>query len=387
MRVLLASFGTHGDLRPFAALALALRRAGHRADLAGPPDHRAWIEALGLPYTRVGDPYDALMAEFQASPARAGAAMARQVPAQLDALAPLVEDADLVLSGSMEFATPTLCERAERPRRAVLLSPAFVPAPSQPMPFLPWRGLPAWCNRLSWWLSDKASAATLLPPLARARQRWGLPPVQSASGHVLGAEVLLPFPAALATVEAPDVPVRHLPPWLLDDEAPLPDDVEEHLATGAPPVLWTLGSMPGPDPALCVAACRQLGLRALVHGPTAVDGALCGSGPLPHARLLPRCAAVVHHGGAGTLLTATRARRPQVLLPMVADQHLHAALVARHGLGTAVARRGLTADRLARALERALGSRDEDLARGAAAVAGAGADAAVGVVVEVAGRG
>jgi UDP:flavonoid glycosyltransferase YjiC (YdhE family) len=72
---------------------------------------------------------------------------------------------------------------------------------------------------------------------------------------------------------------------------------------------------------------------------------------------------------------------------MVADQHLHAALVERHDLGAAAGRRGLTADRLVRALERALGSRVEDLARGAEAVAGGGAEAAVAVLEEVAGRG
>ena len=39
-----------------------------------------------------------------------------------------------------------------------------------------------------------------------------------------------------------------------------------------------------------------------------------------YARLFPRVAAVVHHGGAGTSGAAFTAGRPQVVCPFVADQ-------------------------------------------------------------------
>jgi vancomycin aglycone glucosyltransferase len=46
-------------------------------------------------------------------------------------------------------------------------------------------------------------------------------------------------------------------------------------------------------------------------------------------------AAVVHHGGAGTTTTATRAGAPQVVIPQLADQPYWAGRVADLGIGTA----------------------------------------------------
>jgi vancomycin aglycone glucosyltransferase len=46
-------------------------------------------------------------------------------------------------------------------------------------------------------------------------------------------------------------------------------------------------------------------------------------------------AAVVHHGGAGTTTTATRAGAPQVVVPQIADQPYWAGRVAALGIGAA----------------------------------------------------
>lgn len=51
--------------------------------------------------------------------------------------------------------------------------------------------------------------------------------------------------------------------------------------------------------------------------------------------LFGRVAAVVHHGGAGTTTTATRAGTPQVVVPQWADQPYWASRVADLGVGVA----------------------------------------------------
>ena len=53
---------------------------------------------------------------------------------------------------------------------------------------------------------------------------------------------------------------------------------------------------------------------------------------LPHSTVLPRCAAVVSHGGSGTVLGALAHGLPSVLLPMGADQPLNAARCAELGV-------------------------------------------------------
>ena len=52
-----------------------------------------------------------------------------------------------------------------------------------------------------------------------------------------------------------------------------------------------------------------------------------------HAALFPHCAAVVSHGGSGTVVDALAAGLPQVVLPMGADQPLNAARVEALGAG------------------------------------------------------
>jgi len=54
---------------------------------------------------------------------------------------------------------------------------------------------------------------------------------------------------------------------------------------------------------------------------------------LPLTAALPHCAAVVHHGGSGTMLSALAFGVPQIVVPQGADQFMNAAMVARRGCG------------------------------------------------------
>ncbi|MBP2472098.1 UDP:flavonoid glycosyltransferase YjiC (YdhE family) [Crossiella equi] len=58
-------------------------------------------------------------------------------------------------------------------------------------------------------------------------------------------------------------------------------------------------------------------------------------GWLPLNRLLPTCAAVVHHGGAGSTMTALAAGVPQLVLPSGADRYVNADAVHARGAGLA----------------------------------------------------
>jgi vancomycin aglycone glucosyltransferase len=65
-------------------------------------------------------------------------------------------------------------------------------------------------------------------------------------------------------------------------------------------------------------------------------------------------AAVVHHGGAGTTTTATRAGVPQVVVPQWADQPYFASRVADLGIGAAHDVQAPTTESLSAALRTAL---------------------------------
>jgi UDP:flavonoid glycosyltransferase YjiC (YdhE family) len=58
--------------------------------------------------------------------------------------------------------------------------------------------------------------------------------------------------------------------------------------------------------------------------------------PAPIHEVLPRAAAILHHGGLLTTEEALAAGRPQVLLPRYLEQELNALAIQRMGVGTAL---------------------------------------------------
>jgi UDP:flavonoid glycosyltransferase YjiC (YdhE family) len=177
-------------------------------------------------------------------------------------------------------------------------------------------------------------------------------------------------PPSLGGVEAADswlaryVPfneARLLPDWLLR-------------TPGRPRVCVTLGTvLPAGGAAgagaLLEALARTEAEIVVTLDPALLDGqGLPGNvrlaGWVPLHALLPACSAIVHHGGAGTALTALTAGVPHLVLPHNADQPANAAVLARRGVGLSLDPFSAGPGEVTAALDRLL--TDEGL-RGAAA--------------------
>ena len=119
-----------------------------------------------------------------------------------------------------------------------------------------------------------------------------------------------------------------------DDPQPLDAELQHWLDDGEPPVFVGFGSMSGHNTQrveqLVRVALSQIGRRCLIGaGWAGLGGGELPAGwrmvrEVPHARLFPRVAAVVHHGGSGTTANALRAGVPQLILPLILDQYYHA---------------------------------------------------------------
>ncbi len=178
------------------------------------------------------------------------------------------------------------------------------------------------------------------------RASIGLPPVDNVRDHILTDQPWLATDPTLAPWQEPaDLDVVQTGAWILPDERRLPAELVAFLDAGTPPVYVGFGSMPmraSTDLAqVTIEAIRAQGRRALVsHG--WADLALIDDrddcfavGEINQQALFARVAAVVHHSGAGTTTTATRAGAPQVVVPQVVDQPYWAGRVADLGIGTA----------------------------------------------------
>jgi UDP:flavonoid glycosyltransferase YjiC (YdhE family) len=277
-------------------------------------------------------------------------------------------DADLFTAGvgGSGFGT-ALAERLNRPFVEAHLQPIGPPTALFPGPLLP--QVPRWTGGAGMRLSHRVTAlgvrALTGPGTKQVRALYGLPPRPAAREPGLPAvygysPIVVPAPPEWG-------PDRHVTGyWTLRDGdgwTP-PAELAAFLDAGPPPVCVGFGSMVGKDPAglaaLVVDAVRRSGGRAILLSGW---GGLAGVGDAddvlvldqaPHDWLLPRCAAVVHHGGAGTTGAALRAGVPAVVVPFGADQPFWGARVAALGTGPQpIPRKRLTATGLVHALRTA----------------------------------
>jgi UDP:flavonoid glycosyltransferase YjiC (YdhE family) len=150
-------------------------------------------------------------------------------------------------------------------------------------------------------------------------------------------------PALASAPSDHPVPVRQIGALFAEEKDELSAEVRAFLEAGEPPVYIGFGSMADVDPERTTErlfeSVRRAGVRALVsRGWAGLSSRSCPGnvlliGPEPHGKLFPRCAAVVHHGGAGTTHAAARAGVPQVIMPQLLDQHYWAHRVHRAGIG------------------------------------------------------
>lgn len=357
MRVLLAPFGSRGDVQPILALGLSLQARGHEVTVCAPPDFTGWIGRLGLGGHAIGPS----MAEFvsRSMDGLSGIRYAMRALPELFAeqyrsLQPFCERCDVMLGSTLTGAGASCAEKLGFRYHYVTFTPAAIPSGEHPSLFTKSQGLPRWMNRLSWWQSAWANNFGLRSVINRERERLGLPGIDDAWMHLIDQRLIVASDPALAPVPA-DVPLKYVQTgaWFLPETEELAPEVEEYLAGGEPPVYVGFGSMPRPKARAVLESLR--GRRAIVSGVPAPEGALA-VGATPHGKLFPRCSLVIHHGGAGTTHTAARAGVPQQVVPHATDQFFWKKRLEERGLsgGTVEAALDLTANAKAFSLKMTL---------------------------------
>jgi rhamnosyltransferase subunit B len=311
MQFLIATLGSIGDLMPFLAVAEKLRARGHRCVIASNAGYGRLVQASGFPFAAIWERGAQTLDDALArDPASAWAQVRDQM------FRPAAEPTFRCIE-HFAGAAPTV----------VLAS----------------------------WSAFGAQ---------RAHRQLGVPLVSAyLSPHAL----TLPEAA-----DDPGIKIGFFPDWFASAPAevrlagfPMPDDVQipplppeldAFLRDGAPPVVLTPGSFMRNANSFFragLAACQQLGLRAVLLTPYADQVPVLPAFARHYSyinlqRLLPRTAAIVHHGGIGTAAQALRAGIPQVLAPVFFDQFDNAARLETLGVGWRIASHD--ADEIAAAL-------------------------------------
>lgn len=375
MRVVLATFGTAGDVAPFLEVGSVLRRRGHSVEIVTDVAHRALADAHQVPARtpiRLYDPVRLTTEPRYAQPLLGPYRLWR------DVFLPLVPQ-----------LYHAVREALETPAQVVLVHPwcfgalyaaqvVGVPVTSMAMAAVTWwsaedpglyshHRLPAFLRRLltrgpvRWGLGRLFGGG-----LARARAALGLPPSHRPF-FALGreAEAAYGLWSPMLRGAAGDDPRGATIAGFLrgaGSAEPLEEGLRAFLAAGPPPVVVGVGSLLPPSAGDVYSAARA---SLLAHGQR---GVLVGAAPslsapgvcvvprAPFSALFPLARAIIHHGGAGTLSEALRSGRPQVVVPFGNDQFDNAWRAERLGVARVVPRPRLSQARLDEALGWALGA-------------------------------
>lgn len=349
MRFLFSCIQGFGHFHPMVPLARALENHGHSVAFSSSERFAKRIEQSGYQAFAagidLGEAYERTLeipeaAALQDDQWAFGAHMFAGVagPAKVEGLGEAIDafSADLVVHDTMDFAGPLAAASAG------LACAGHSFGAIAPMAF-------------------SRRAAELVEP---AWRRLGLetPPLANMFGDLY----LDICPPTFQDSDISCVPsVQALRPGDGDTVAggSLPDWFEQ---LPADPIIYvTLGTIDNDAPGVFETVLRALGGRALnvvvTVGPNR-DPAELGPQPanihiesyLPQSLVLPRCQAVVCHGGSGTTLAALRHGLPLLLLPQGANQFWNAERCEALGVGSSLTGDQLTVDAVGVAVNRLL---------------------------------
>jgi UDP:flavonoid glycosyltransferase YjiC (YdhE family) len=389
-RIVLTTFGSLGDLHPYLAMALELKRRGHDAVIATHDIYRGRAEAMGLEFAGIRPRYeqfgDVDEVMRKAMDARRGSEVVLQrmvlpfLRESRDDLLAAARGADLLVDHILTFGAPLVAESLRIRRVSTTLQPfAMFSAHDPPAtPALPWlsalRGLGPVPWRMIWALGTTVSRRWFRE-VDVMRAEMGLPARREhPMFHGASRDLHLALFSRELAPPQPDWPANTVQPGFpIHDRGEHGEGLSPSLAAfldrGEAPLVFTLGSSAVFTAdgffAAAAEAARLLGRRAVlltgleglnpVPGVPSVDDAPPEASVVtvsyaPHSEIMPRACAIAHQGGVGTTAQAMRSGRPMLVVPFSHDQPDNAARCSRLGIARTLARSRVSPATLAREL-------------------------------------
>ena len=362
MNALLVAIGSHGDVHPFVGIGLGLRARGHDVTVMANGHFESLVRRAGLGFEPVGtaEEYHAMALQPDLWHPLKGFRLVMEGTVQ--AMRPVyqliaeryVPGDTVVVSSTLGLGARVAQDKHGVPTATAQLQPSILrtvhETPRLPgSPMRPWH--PQWLKRATWWLADKWMIdPTLAPAINAFRAELGLPPVNrimkdwwNSPDRVIGL-----FPDWFARPQPDWPPQTRLTNFPLYDEKgldPMPGELARFLDAGDKPIAFTPGSAMWHGRAFfdaAVGTCRLLNRRGVLlsrrieHVPPDLPPRVIHVNYAPFSELLPRCAALVHHGGIGTASQALAAGIPQLVTPMAHDQFDNAERLERLGVAKAL---------------------------------------------------
>jgi UDP:flavonoid glycosyltransferase YjiC (YdhE family) len=367
--------GSRGDVQPFIALAMAMMDKGHAVTIVAPENFRDFVEGFGVPFMPIAGNSEELINSPDALRLLEGGnvfkffyylqKMTAGSAAQSNRdILEACRQFDFLIASILPLSIVySIAEKYHKRCAAIFLS--LPPVPTREFPFQAFgmKGRP-WFNKLSYRLLG-LGYAMIRRQINKFREEIGLPPANVMRACIRSGMLAITAISPQLVRQPADWPSNahmsgffYLPPAGRPRRMEVPEELEGWLRSGAPPVYLGFGSIPVPNQAKLFESLEGLlaGKRVVLGAGWSVFNGLPSHPNLfvtkyvDHDWLMPRCSAVVIHGGIGTIAAALRSGTPMVVVSVLADQPINGALIERKGLGIHIPFKKLSREKLLRAI-------------------------------------
>lgn len=390
MHITILTIGTRGDVQPYLAFAIGLKKAGYRVRLATHQKFEQEILGYGLEFAVInGNPQEAIASKegqkFMqtknplALPSRFAGLIKTFMSSALVDSWNACQGTDVIITGSIAFWGFDIAQKLGVPFYYATMQ-QFTPTKELPIQGTPpeLEKLGGWYNKLTYQVLNQLFWFVFRGPVNEFRQQkldmpalgiWNSPfdTMRRIKVNFLNAisPSVIPQPSDWSEYE------NITGYWFLDTPENFvpPQDLVDFLNAGSPPVYVGFGSMSGQQAEEVV----EIALAALIKtkqrgifltGWSGVENVdlpenIFKVDSIPHSWLFPKMGCVVHHGGAGTTAATFRAGVPGIIIPFLGDQPFWGYQSVKLGVSPAtISRQKLTVDNLAEAIMKALEDKD-----------------------------
>jgi len=366
-KIVIAPYGSLGDLHPMLALAVELRKRGHEIVIVTLEVYREKIDLFGFEFHSLRPDVTPEDRDFvrETMDTRSGSEkilrdlMLANIRPMYDDLFSVCEGADVLIAGEVVFAAHSVAEKLDITLITTTLAPLSMYSAYDPGVF------PNALYLRHFYFLGRPFLKLVFRHMGKIINGW-LEPYRAFRKEIGLSEQhdpivgdkysrslhLAMFSKALGKPQ-PDWYSRTLQTGFCfydgkEDLGVMPEGLSEFLDSGDPPIVFTLGSAAVMDARdffeQSIEAAKILGKRAvLLYGvynepPKGLDSERVGFDYAPYSQIFPRAGCVVHQGGVGTTAQVLRSGVPHLIMPFSHDQPDNAARCVKLGVARTVSR-------------------------------------------------
>ena len=382
MKITILAVGTRGDVQPYVALGLGLQAAGHQVQLASIGVFKKFVISQGLNFASLGDISPEFGQRVQAVKNRSTLAFhgllgrvswwrifASGFERLLNNYWDVCQGSEAIIYSQLALPGYHIAEKLRVPCYAAYTHP-ITRTRNFPYALCTSNNLDSTLNWLTYICEEQISWQFTRNKINQWREEvLELPPIPLTGLYRQQQQQQIPilYCYSPTVIQKPtDWPDwAHITGYWFLDRSPdwnPPTDLVDFLKSGPPPIYIGFGSRTDYNPEamtdLVLTALAKTEQRCILLagqgglGNTNLPDDVFKIESVPFDWLFPQIAAVIHHGGAGTMAAALRAGIPSFVTPFAADQPFWGQQVANLGAGyPPIPGKKLTVEKLVAAIQ------------------------------------